>query len=128
MTLVLLYVTAVAIPCHAEDNVRDDGNTLLRICSIALNIFDETGKDFDVGDAVSGGICMGFMQGITNLNLIYQSMVDHDPLFCIPEGGITNGQAARVVVKYLKNHPEQLHKDMITLTVLAFKKVFPCKK
>ncbi len=106
----------------------NDGNELLRTCNIMLNIVDKTVKDFDYEDAGNSSFCLGFMQGIIGLNSVYESKTDNNntPLFCHPEGIIT-GQATRVVVKYLKDHPEQLHNNMITLTILAFKKAFPCK-
>lgn len=126
MAIGLLYVAAAAIPCYAENDFKD-GNDLLHNCSIALNIIDKTDKDFDDVEAVKGGLCLGFMHGITDLNQVYKYKADNDPLFCFPKDG-TNTQAARVVVKYLKDHPEKLHEHMTLLTVLAFKEAFPCKK
>jgi hypothetical protein len=35
-------------------------------------------------------------------------MADQQPIFCLPDG-VTNGQLAKVVIKYLDDHPEDLH-------------------
>ncbi len=57
------------------------------------------------------------MQRMTQTNLAYQSVLNDNAQFCLPAGGITNGQAARIVVKYLRDHPEDLHRNEF---VLAF--------
>jgi len=40
---------------------------------------------------------------------------------------LTPKQAARIVVKYLKEHPGDLHANGVILTVAALKEAFPCK-
>jgi Rap1a immunity proteins len=47
--------------------------------------------------------------------------------FCEPDDTITNGQALRVVVKFLRAHPELLHLPEVVLVVRAFSEAFPCK-
>ena len=47
-------------------------------------------------------------------------------MYCKPEE-VTLGQGVRVVVKYLENHPEQLHVESIPLIALAFSEAFPCE-
>ena len=45
---------------------------------------------------------------------------------CIPEEA-TNFELARVVVKYLNDHPNQLHKSYRLLVMLALEDAYPCK-
>ena len=47
--------------------------------------------------------------------------------FCIPQG-VTNGQIAFVVSKYLRNHPEDLQKNTVDLVFGAMESAWPCKK
>jgi hypothetical protein len=54
-------------------------------------------------------------------------LLNKKALFCTPESGITNDQAARVVVKYLREHPERLHEKESLLAMAAFAEAFPCK-
>ena len=78
-------------------------------------------------DKFGMGFCLGLMQGITMSNRLQQaSKPSALPLFCIPEDGIENGQAARIVVKYLREHPQHLHLDDFTLAVSAFQEAYPC--
>ena len=48
-------------------------------------------------------------------------------LWCGPEH-ITQGQIAKVVAKYLGNHPEKLHLSADSLVIESLKSAFPCKK
>ncbi len=45
---------------------------------------------------------------------------------CVPDE-VTVGQITKVVVKYLKDHPEKLHLGAGLLTMTALKDAFPCK-
>ena len=45
---------------------------------------------------------------------------------CSPQG-VDTGQAVRVVVAYLRRHPERLHEDFYQLTVDAMHEAWPCK-
>ncbi len=45
---------------------------------------------------------------------------------CIPEN-VTNGQVSDVVIKYLRDHPEERHILAAILVVKAMAEAFPCK-
>jgi hypothetical protein len=121
---VILIVLVLLIPgwCYA------DGNKLLKQCGLAVSHMDGVKTKPNLESAGEMSFCLGFMQGITNMNLLYQQVLKSDAQFCLPEHGITNGQAARIIVKYLRNYPEDLHEDEFVLAALAFKDAFPCKK
>lgn len=51
---------------------------------------------------------------------------DQDAPFCLPEGS-TNCQYIRVLVAYLRSHPEKLHEKHIALTLSTFHEAWPCK-
>jgi len=48
-------------------------------------------------------------------------------IYCLPKGGIELGQALRVTVKWLKDHPEKLHLPGDILIGLALRDAFACK-
>ena len=103
---------------------RADGHALLAECGDVVT-FVETGvsNDFSVG----GSYCLGMVNGMLNLNTIYQAQPGRRPLFCVPSTPtITNAEAARVVVNYLNAHPEQLHQDQASLMFFAFEQAWPC--
>lgn len=128
MFKILWLILALILSTHctnvlAVGNGGNDGNKLLARCNAVIQIMDE-GKYLK--DNYNAGICVGLMQGITNLNLHYQAKEKKGALFCLPENGIQNGQAARIVVKYLKGHPEKLQENASFLAIDAFVDAYPC--
>ena len=51
-----------------------------------------------------------------------------DAQFCLREWGISNSHAARIVVKQLRDYPEELHRNEFVLAIWALNVAFPCKK
>lgn len=48
--------------------------------------------------------------------------------YCLPEKGLSYGQLAMTIRKYLNNNPELLDKEPAALILLALVKTFPCDK
>jgi Rap1a immunity proteins len=48
-------------------------------------------------------------------------------LFCIPDG-VTNMQMHKLIVKYMDEHPELLHRDLLQIAVAALGTTWPCKQ
>lgn len=119
---VLLILLLLLIPawCFA------DGNELLKRCGLLVSYMD--GETSDIPPSGEMMFCAGFMQGITNMNLLYQEVLKSDAQFCLPEWGISNSHAARIVVKHLRDHPEELHRNEFVLAIWALNVAFPCKK
>lgn len=110
--------------------LADDGNNLLSQCSVAVNIMDGKKLTADVQGGVDAGnsmYCFGLLQGVINLNKMYEVSLRKNALFCTPNSMITNGQAARIVVNYLKDHSEMQHEPDFAITINAFIEAFPCK-
>lgn len=119
-----LLLFSVATQAAQPQISRADGNTLLAECSEITRGL-ENGSTID--GSIGGSYCLGMVNGMLNLNYIYQSQPGRDALFCLPaEPVITNIEAARVVVNYLQEHPQQLHEDQASLMFFAFEKAWPC--
>lgn len=58
---------------------------------------------------------------------LMENLIDKSRRTCFPENGITNEQAVRIVLKYLNEHPAELHQDQTYLTFLAFRDAYRCK-
>jgi hypothetical protein len=69
--------------------------------------------------------CYGFIAGARLLGRLYENESPEARLFCIPYG-VQNEQLARIYVKYLEQHPEQLHLNASSLLMECFKNAFPC--
>lgn len=101
-----------------------DGNGLLSSCQTTIKYSDgdKNISPFDVGQ------CTGIVEGVEGTILVLNESVTSNMKTCSPADGTTNIQKARVVVKYLQEHPDQLHLPASMLTVIAYMGAFPCKK
>jgi Rap1a immunity proteins len=63
------------------------------------------------------GFCMGYIVVIGQVS----------PAVCPPRGS-AHGQAQRVAVHFLNDHPERLHEPAFVLVKEALTQAFPCKK
>lgn len=117
-TILFLALMLLQFPIFA------DGNKLLNSCELVLNSVNNPQIS---GDRYTAGFCLGFIQGVHQLNSAYQYGINvRQPIFCAPPEGISNGQAIRIVTKYLQGQPGKLHDDEIFLVIQAFKEAFPC--
>ena len=127
---VCLGITAISARADVE-STKQDGNKLLNYCSQAV-------KDTEPGTAEEHfkiawclGYIYGFKDGFDGLALVSaKDDTDFTKLrhsyICFPEGS-TIDQAIRVLVKFLKDHPERLHQPSFTLAEEAFAEAFPCQ-
>jgi len=69
-------------------------------------------------DKVDAGFCSGIVEG-TMWSLQIAKLV------CLPNG-MTLGQGLKVLVKYMDDHPEELHEKTAELAARAFVKAWPC--
>lgn len=101
--LPLIFLTFLA-PLSAA--IAYDGNELLRDC----NNYAVSKGDF------GQGWCAGFINGL---------FLDSSLRFCPPQGA-KNKQKVLVVEKYLRDHPELLHRRADSLIKEAFARAWPC--
>jgi len=102
-----------------------DGNDLLRECGAVVSFDENSTLNHALGYNV--GQCIGFLQGITRLNELYQHKFEGNTYFCIYDHGVDNKHLAKIIVKYLEENPEKLHLDAVDLALLALIPKFPCK-
>jgi hypothetical protein len=128
--LVLLVVLMSRLAMASE--IREDGAALLESCGPTVAATDglrpfegkSGGEATKMG--LDGAFCQGLATGIVHATQAYQ-FLNYQTLFCVPEGGITTGQAVRVIVKYLRDHPEELHLRGSLVAIQALRQAFPCK-
>jgi hypothetical protein len=94
-----------------------DGNELLRRCTAEVRIMDQDKTPStmsDMTDIAFGAYCTGLVRGVDNTA---SDLAEPD--------NATLGQAISVVLLYLQNHPEELHKPDHVLVHEALRKAFP---
>lgn len=100
-----------------------DGNLLLQSCNYFLEVMNNGGRStniYNTADQMSGfGACSGYVAGISDMASGY--------FFC-PPSNANYSQYARIVAKYLNNHPEKLNLIPLALVINALSEAFPCPK
>jgi len=114
-------------------DVSASGNEYLAICS-SLEI---PADKVNATDLAAIYRCQGFMEGLRDGVGVATSIVQHsnptlnlkgsmsDLGICFPDGVVLL-QDIRVVLKYIREHPEQTHLPSAVLVVAANLQAFPC--
>jgi Rap1a immunity proteins len=153
-TLSLFLFACVLTPAVYARDLPKDGNGLLDACNALVESDDNqssiTSLSSDKFTERMGQFnwCAGYLQGtedVYELNFINlgifgmaglkfegpekltQYAVESFRGPCFPDKAPIL-QLARVLVKWLREHPEKLHELKSTLTTEAFKESFPCKQ
>jgi len=108
----LALVLGEASLANEELTSGRSGADLLAQCA-AFEAY-ESGRSFNL-DAF--GFCLGYVSGAFD-GLGVAGV-------CTPNK-VSNGQMVRVVLKYLREHPEELHRDKLLLVSAAYLKAWPC--
>ena len=145
-----LLLPSVVAPANApqESNFQfpKDGNGLLDYCGVVVNELDSPPTHIDAVRELKFGWCVGYLQAteerILNWRMAAAIQIiaaqnagkpapahmwaDEDYVgTCIPDEAPV-AQLARVVVKWLREHPEKLHELKSFVVVEALKNAFPC--
>ena len=88
-----------------------NGNELQRICQ-AKN------------ETASMDVCLGYINGVADV--LSEKAEVAGSRACIPLG-VTSSQAQAIVLRWLKEHPEDCHCNASSLVAEALEVAFPCK-
>ncbi len=67
-----------------------------------------------------------YLQGMLDLYVVLSHRDPELKIYCVPDEGISIGQAKDIVVKWLNEHPERLKEEARILVLYALKEAFPC--
>lgn len=90
---------------------RDSANYWLPHCKAAI----------EQRDSLAPGICIGAISGLA---FVLRAI----PAYCadVPYAA-TYDQIARVVIRYIEEHPQRMHKPFLNLAVEALHDAWPCR-
>ena len=134
----LLVIAALAvIPLHAQMPVKDisySGNRFVDMCSF----IDKPVDKWNATDVLNSGICQGYVIGFrdgvslsiqmlkhNNNSLSYLKGSIEDLAICEPDH-VEIGQIIKIMLKYIRDHPEQANLPTAELVILAEFNVYPC--
>jgi hypothetical protein len=117
----LIALLLLMTPLRADNT----GNDLLRGCNAMIKGSDGV-KQSDEEMAFSL-FWTGYISGFTDSHSI-MLMGKKATIYCYPPQGIENGQVARIVAKYLRESPKELHQSARLCLLLALRNAFPCSE
>ena len=110
---VLLFLALIypAVASASAVTVWEGGNGLLSDCEERAT-FNE-------------GVCAGYLSGVMDAHQTFKGWGElTQPTYCKPDG-VTLGQVRAIVVKSLKENPEELHLNAASLVLNALRRAFP---
>lgn len=116
--LLLIALSACLTSLARAQDYSLTGNDFLRRCDGPFSN--------DVEKLAYKSFCTGYLQGLQQMQYIVVGMRNVQPLYCEPTQSGNYDQLERVVIKWLKNNPEQLHRDARLLVTKALMEAFPC--
>lgn len=106
---------------------------LLRECQKVVDMQNDS-PDY-IKSPGEAGLCIGYMRGFDDMQfqMAYArsgfspdaTEIEKFRIYCSPKD-VTYGQEARIIVKYLNDHPEELHYAAGSELILILAKYFPC--
>jgi hypothetical protein len=125
--VIFLSITlAMAGSSAAQDSMN--GSALQEECRAANNPDEDIHSEKDKTDLVH---CLGYIRGTLDTFTVWKKFdgKNTDAVVrstCVPQA-VSAGQAAKLVLKYLSAHPENLHWSAPALILIPMSVAFPCK-
>ena len=123
MDLFRSFVVLVCLLLPAYGYPDWTGNKLITYCTQGVKFLNDEDLS-DVG-AMQASACMGYVTALFQKNNfdtdVYQLRQD----YCIPDH-VTRAQTLRVILKYLNDHPEELHAPAYVVARNSLVVSFPC--
>ncbi len=128
LVLFLMFVRCPASSAQGPiETYSSSGNAFLRLCSAIDDDKATAGERADVIGCI--GFVSGFMTGVAaETGLVMSKIGKKTPeIFCRPDN-VEHGQVVRIVLKYIRNHPEEAHRVTELIMVSALSEAFPCRE
>lgn len=134
MTRSIVFLFAALLFSVRPASAGPDGNQVLRTCQQTITHLDDQPDKVESLGYLDSGWCVGWVTAVIEINNLHRELADKShPVsadmfyFCSPPEGLTALQAIRIVVQYLRAHPQQLDQNAMALTSFALMSAFPCK-
>ena len=105
-----------------------DGKELLQKCEPIEKLYDDPAS---LSSKEASGVvyCLGYLDSfMETFYFQVQAKIVPSVPYCMPEEELPKKEIARVVVDYLKKHPEELGKPAGYHIFMALREAYPCNK
>ena len=118
--VLLLVVVSLFI---ASPVLAANGKKLLNDCNNVIK-YQQNKSDKTVS-VLGAGLCYGYIGSTIDTHASLTEFFNRDKLFCSP-ADLKSGDAARIVVNYLKKYPQKSNELAYDLVLEALIEAFPC--
>ena len=113
-------------PLMAEEVLEQSGNAFLRQCSVVEKDYDFTSADKS-NQMVCAAYVSGFVEGASAAITFSRSKGESPSSLYCTDSDMEAGQLVRVVLSYIRSHPETAHLRTFVLVTRAFQAAYPCR-
>jgi len=124
-----LLAAGPAVMAEKPENLTDSGNEFVRVCSFMENS-DPASTDYP--HLMEGALCTAYLMGLADGIVIESSYAEArfglkiSAPYCVRDTyGMEQGQRVRILLKYIRNHPEKAHLPTAGLYINAMGDAFP---
>src|SRR5262245_3291613 len=120
---VLFSVLPVSLNAQSTPPQTYPATRLVSDCTTMLSVLagktsSDPNKSFQ--QILDTGMCGGYLRGFADSHSLLG-----DRSFCVPTQATTE-QLGKVFLKYMDQHPEDLHRDAGAMVAAALRNAFPC--
>ena len=125
---ILILTLSINLILTPSSPALADGKKLLTQCEtiVAYKESKDISK-FTVANTEEAMYCLGYIQGTLDMNHFYEISIGDNAMFCMPEKKLSNIDATKLVIEFMREHPEKLNEKESFLVQSAFAEKFPCK-
>ena len=132
LILVIMMIVFPAVSYGEAISDPDTGNDLLNACKALIEgpeSVSNSSLQAKLDWVSESEFCYAYIRGVVEWNGYYEKYFENmilKPIFCIGDTQVEIDQLVQIALKYMNDHPEELHKKGITILESAFRQAFPC--
>ncbi len=120
LVLLLIAVAPASVAAQGADGAR-----FLNACGAAVK--QQDGVNISHDEVIGSVWCVGYVAGFVDSISVAPKIGGTRQNICLPQQGISNEQAIRLFVKYLRENPQVLHESGRMSLFITLAQTFPCK-
>ena len=126
LAIAVLFVLGGVVATNSQSEGVLTAGELLTKCTLEVRRLDGV-KLEKVSEALDVALCSAYLLGFNDGIRVESTLrFASGGRICLPKQGITHNQLVRVVVKWLRENPENLQRNARVEVYIAIGKAFPC--
>lgn len=120
-----LLLLVVMLGCQSAAHAALSGEELLKRCSTSEKSM--AGTPLSAEELLDSSWCVGYVSGLLDGFGVADFKVEGEKMVCPKEDGLSRSQALGIIMRYLREHPDDSPKSGRRSALLALAKALPCQ-